>query len=78
VRICVSSYEQINLNCFIEILIGRVSLSDTQVRVLSDLVQVYSKNTVQACQDIIAENGKTINPFLIYLQFLRNCFCSHL
>lgn len=45
-------------------------MNDAQVRVLSDLVQVYSKNTVQACQDIIAENGKTMNPFLIYLRFL--------
>lgn len=40
-------------------------MSDAQVRVLSDLVQIYSKNTVQACQDIIAENGKIVNPFYL-------------
>jgi hypothetical protein len=77
VKISVLLPEPIDFNCCIEILIGRVTLSDAQVRVLSDLVQVYSKNTVQACQDIIAENGKTINLFLIYLRFLLNFFCSH-
>lgn len=50
---------------FFAIFLGRVSMNDAQVRVLSDLVQVYSKNTVQACQDIIAENGKIINPFYL-------------
>jgi hypothetical protein len=58
VRIFVLLSEPIDFNCLIEILLGRVSMNDAQVRVLSDLVQVYSKNTVQACQDIIAENGK--------------------
>ena len=73
-RVTVYFSEPINLNYFIEIQIGRVSMNDAHVRVLSDLVQVYSKYTVQACQHIIAENGKTINLFLIYLQFLLELF----
>ena len=34
-------------------------MNDAQVYALSALVQLYSKDTVQACQDIIAENGKS-------------------
>ena len=44
-------------------------MNDAQVYALSALVQLYSKDTVQACQDIIAENGKITNPFKFFTVF---------
>lgn len=65
-RVYVLAFEPFDRNCSVtQNFLGRVSMSDAQVRVLSDLVQVYSKNTVQACQDIIAENGKIVYPFYL-------------
>ena len=47
-------------------------MNDAQVYALSDLVQIYSKNTVLACQDIIAEKGDISNPFSTFHDFLLN------
>lgn len=44
-------------------------MNDAQVYALSALVQLYSKDTVQACQDIIAENGKITNPLKNFHDF---------